>query len=139
MATVTALVRVLAWLFPHSCDYTWLSREMNLNLPQELDFSQEATNIHDCTSLLHDLIQRGDVCVPSVLGAASSSRVLTMSFEEGAYVTDLHYLQAHHLQPAHVAQLVSTLFCQQIFNHGFVHCGESISLFHCSVIALTVC
>jgi aarF domain-containing kinase len=61
-------------------NYNWLARELEINLPQELNFEHEAANLNKCRLLLKDMIDSGDLALPEV--AESSKRVLVMSFEE---------------------------------------------------------
>ena len=61
-------------------NYNWLARELELNLPQELDFEHEADNLNKCRVLLKDMIDSGDLALPEVVKV--SNRVLVMSFEE---------------------------------------------------------
>ena len=61
-------------------NYNWLARELQLNLPQELDFEHEASNMNRCRLLLQDMIISGDLALPQV--DKVSKRVLVMTFEE---------------------------------------------------------
>ena len=91
---------------------TGLAREMNTNLPMELNFNQEAANIEKCRHLLAPLIRSGELALPEVF--ASSERVLVMSFEEGCYITDQDQMEASGVDKAEVARLVSKTFCEQM-------------------------
>lgn len=66
-------------------NYNWLARELELNLPQELDFEHEAANLDKCRHLLNDMIESGDLALPHV--AKASKRVLVMTFEEVIFFT----------------------------------------------------
>lgn len=126
---ITALVDLVPYIFP-AFNYSFLTKEMNMNLPKELDFKEEMRNIEDCRACLASLIEKGDVAVPAPLPSLTSHRVLTMSFEEGVYIHKLKEgvekdHQVKWANPAQISQLVSTIFCEQIFKHGFVHCGRS--------------
>lgn len=109
-------------LFP-DFDYIWLTKEMNRNLPLELNFQCERGNIERTTNLLRDFIKRGEVAVPSVNAALSGRRVLSMSFEEGCYITNSRQISEWGLSRAQIGRTVAGVFCEQIFRHGFVHCG----------------
>jgi predicted unusual protein kinase regulating ubiquinone biosynthesis (AarF/ABC1/UbiB family) len=110
---ITVIVDVLSKLFI-DFDYNWLTREMNANLPMELDFNNERRNIAKCKQCLKKLVDRGDVAIPSVLDEASSHRVLTMKFEEGCYISDKASIKKMGLQPADIARLTSTTFYEQM-------------------------
>lgn len=71
-------------------NYNWLARELELNLPQELDFEHEAANLNKCRRLLKDMIDSGDLALPEV--ANVSKRVLVMSFEEVRTSIDINLL-----------------------------------------------
>ena len=77
IATIDALVPAFS--------YRWLMREINYNLPRELDFTREAQNADECRAMLAtaggDLARR--VHVPEVYPDLSSSRVLSMEFIDG--------------------------------------------------------
>ena len=106
----------------------------------QLDFLHEKVNLERCGAFFaagggggapgsggsargtdrHDLA--GKVVVPEVVGALSSSRVLTMTFEGGCRLTDHEGLARAGLSPTAVTRLLSEAFCAQIFHGGFVHC-----------------
>ena len=62
---ITFLVAVLHRCF-NSFDYVWLTREMNRNLPQELDFNVEAANLTRCAEMLGCWEENADVTAPQV-------------------------------------------------------------------------
>ena len=123
--------RIITWLvdlipyFFRDFDYAWLAKEMNLNLPLELDFTNERRNLVECARLLSKEIKEGSVAVPIAVAELSSHRVLTMTFEEGVQVNDREGIKRMGLTPADISKTVSEVFCEQIFRHGFVHCGKS--------------
>lgn len=54
------------------------------------------------------LLNAGDVALPSVQPALSASRVLTMSFETGVYLTQKSQIvDVWGLQPAQISQTIS--------------------------------
>ena len=130
MKVITYLIDLLSKIFV-GFDYNWVAREMNINLPKELNFQNEIQNMLKCAKLLNDMIITGDVCIPKPNELLSSQRVLTMDFEEGCYVSDLDKIEEIKLHTPDIARLISTVFAEQIFRHGFVHCGSFslISLF----------
>ncbi|KAK4525302.1 hypothetical protein GAYE_SCF09G3210 [Galdieria yellowstonensis] len=122
IATVAFLVNTAAFLFP-DFDYQWLVNEVRENLPKELDFIHEARNAERCRT---NFGSRLDVTTPDVFWNLSSSRVLTMSFEEGCRLDDAEAMKSVGLSPADVSRIVSEVFNEQIFLHGFVHCDPHI-------------
>lgn len=125
---ITKIVDVLSANF-RDFNYRWLTREMNLNLPLELNFLNELKNIDMVKKDLKETIKTGDVVVPETIREYSSERVLTMSFEEGFHLNNKKELQNLQLQGIDVSTLVSKIFSEQIFKHGFVHCGKPQSFF----------
>jgi aarF domain-containing kinase len=120
MFAITVLVDLVSRLF-EGFSYTWLSREMNVNLPLELDFENELRNIAKATSLLKKLIDSGDLAIPKAHANFSSKRVLCMDFEEGCYVTDVSKIPSG-IVTGDVAALISRVFCEQMYRNGFCHC-----------------
>ena len=88
---VTRVVRVIDSLFT---DFTfgWIADEMAPQLPKELDFRMEGRNSEKAA----EQIKRSGLacCIPKVLWDRTSSRVLTMEFEEGFKSTDIESLNA---------------------------------------------
>lgn len=122
MVTITFLVDLIPYLFK-GFNYKWLTTEMNKNLPLELNFENEKSNLEKCRTYLKDMIAKGVVALPEVKHELCSKRILTMSFEEGVYVSDRSKLLELGLNPQTISRLISEIFCEQIFIHGFVHCG----------------
>ena len=120
---ITKLVAAINNLF-EDFNYKWLTKEMNRNIPLELDFQSEKQNILKTTELLKEYIQRGEVAVPHIEESLCSRRVLTMSFEEGCYITDKEQLQQLGLDRVKIGATIAKVFGELIFRHGFVHCGE---------------
>lgn len=120
MKTITFAVNIVSKIFGDKFNYNWLAREMNMNLPIELDFEQEAANMQHCAKLLTNLVASGDVAIPRLY--MSSKRVLVMSFEEGVYVSNIESWKKMKLNGANISKTISNIFCEQIFTHGFVHC-----------------
>ncbi len=118
---ITRIVDVLGEIFA-GFRYQWLTKEMNLNLPKELDFQCEKDNLLQATKKLDNFIKSGDVAVPSPVTELSSKRILTMSFEEGVYVSRIKDCANYQMSASDVSTLISRVFCEQIFRNGFVHC-----------------
>ena len=123
MAAITYVVYLIPYWFK-GVSYNWIADEMNANLPKELDFEEEKKNLEQCTANLSALISQGDVAIPTVVPSLSSKRVLTMSFEEGSYVSDLQSIRDMKVSLEDVSRLISTVFSEQTYRHGFVHCGR---------------
>ncbi|XP_011045017.1 PREDICTED: putative ABC1 protein At2g40090 isoform X1 [Populus euphratica] len=122
-ATVEVIVNTLHSVFP-SFDYRWLIDEIRESLPKELDFLVEAKNSEKCLQNFRKLSPHiaEYVYAPKVHWNLSTSKLLTMEFMDGAHVSDLKTIQKLGIQPNEVATLVSRVFAEMMFRHGFVHC-----------------
>lgn len=118
--TIQYLVSAAHHFFP-KFNYQWLVDEIKHNLPRELDFKMEAANIERCRD---NFAYHSQVHVPHVYPEFATSRILTMSFEEGHHIDQRDQLDANGIDRKEVAALVSSVFSEQIFVHGFVHCGK---------------
>lgn len=117
---LAGLVHAVRWLEP-SFGFEWLVEEVRFNLPLELDFTNEAANAERCAALLADRF--GDaVHVPRAHPGLSTSRVLTMDFEEGAPASDADSVRALGLEPRAVARLLGHVWGEMAFGSGWVHC-----------------
>ncbi len=45
-----------------------------------------------------------------------------MSFEEGVFVSDIKSIDKMGISKKKLSSLISRVYCEQIFRHGFVHC-----------------
>jgi predicted unusual protein kinase regulating ubiquinone biosynthesis (AarF/ABC1/UbiB family) len=132
---ITNIVALVHRLF-EEFDYVWLTKEMNRNLPLELNFQFEKLNIQKAASVLKDYIRRGEVAVPVVNEALTAQQVLTMSFEEGCYITNSRQISEWGLSRTQIGSTIAHVFCDLIFRHGFVHCGEFFSV---HVVMIDMC
>lgn len=121
IAVIEAIISFISNTF-EGFNYNWLVVQMKENLPKELNFQNEMENLLKCTQQLDNLIKSGDVVIPKCYKDFSSKRVLSMSFEEGKYITDDDTFAVYNIKQKDVSRLISTVFCEQIFKHGFVHC-----------------
>lgn len=110
---ITYVVSILSNIF-EGFNYNWLTREMNKNLPMELNFLNERENIRKCSKYLKDLIDKGDVAVPTVFDDISSRKILTMKFEEGCYVSNKQAIADMKLNSHDIARLISITFFEQM-------------------------
>jgi len=111
-------VRAVSLLFP-AFRLSWLVDEIAPALPRELDFCLERANCVRCATHFKGW---ADVVVPEVFPAQSSSRVLTMSFEEGFSAADAQSIEAAGIDTAAAAKLIGAAWLEQTYRHGFVHC-----------------
>lgn len=111
---------VLRRFFPEY-DLSWLSSEMSLSLPQELDFRLEARNARRTASYFAQHCPELPLVVPDVLWARE--RILVMAFEPGARLDDVAYLDAHSIDRDDVSAALARIFNEMIFGSGApLHC-----------------
>ncbi|KAL7253405.1 hypothetical protein ACSBR1_007858 [Camellia fascicularis] len=122
-ATVELIVNTLHRFFP-TFDYRWLVDEVHESLPQELDFLIEAKNSVKCMDNFRKLSPHiaDYVYAPRVYWNFSTSKLLTMEFMDCAQVNDVKEIRRLGIQPHDVTKLVSQVFAEMMFKHGFVHC-----------------
>lgn len=113
LLAITVLADTVSCLFK-DFNYDWLVKEINFNLPRELDFRLEASNALRAESMLHG----DDVAIPKIYIA--TPRVICMSFEEGCYVDNASELQRLNLNGADVARLISQTFSEQMYGVIFI-------------------
>ena len=87
-------------------------------MPLELDFVEEANNCEKCAEIFKD---NKNIAVPKVYREVSSSRVLTMSFEEGIPATNVRQMHALGIDLKECARIISETFTHMIYEKGFVH------------------
>lgn len=111
--------RTLKWAFPRY-DVTWLSDEMELSLPQELDFVAEKRNTDRIRHYFADF-RKAPLVVPEALWA--TRRILVMQFIRGHRLDDLPFLDAHHISRDDVSVALAHIFNTMIFGHDApLHC-----------------
>jgi aarF domain-containing kinase len=101
-------------------DLEWLSREMDLSLPIELDFRCEAQNATEAAEYFK---RRTDLplIIPEVMW--SQKRILVMEFISGARPDDLAFLDANHIDRDEVSAAFAHIFNEMIFgDNAPLHC-----------------
>jgi aarF domain-containing kinase len=123
MGDIRALVQVSRWAEEWFEGFTWgwIAREVEPLLPQELDFSNEGRNAERAAENFRR-VGLHDVIVPAIVWEQTTSRVLTMHFEEGCKATDTEAIAKLGIDKKKVANLLSSAFASQIFESGCVHC-----------------
>ena len=130
MALTRFTFRQLKRAFPEY-DLTWLSNEMQISLPQELDFALEGENAVKCREYFSH-IKDTRLVVPDVLW--STRRILVMEYIVGHRPDDLEYLDSHHISRDEVSAALSRIFNTMIFaQNAPLHCdphGGNIAVRH---------
>ncbi|KAI6080489.1 ABC1-domain-containing protein [Hypoxylon rubiginosum] len=101
-------------------DLEWLSSEMEVSLPQELDFQLEAANAIR-TQQHFSQIPELPLVIPEVLWA--KKRILVMANESGHRLDDLDYLDSNHIDRDEVSATLARIFNEMIFGKNApLHC-----------------
>ncbi|KAL3450752.1 ABC1-domain-containing protein [Aspergillus insuetus] len=101
-------------------DLEWLSKEMDLSLPQELDFRLEAQNAMRASEHFK---QHSDapLVIPEVISA--QKRILVMEFLSGHRPDDLEFLDANGIDRDEVSAALAHIFNEMIFgDNAPLHC-----------------
>lgn len=101
-------------------DLEWLSSEMDVSLPKELDFQEEANNanwMRDHFAKIPEI----PLVVPEVIWA--KKRILVMACEAGSRLDDLEYLDKNGIDRDEVSATLGHIFNEMIFGDGApLHC-----------------
>jgi aarF domain-containing kinase len=101
-------------------DLEWLSSEMDVSLPKELDFQEEAENARRMKAHFEKIPQL-PLIVPEVLWA--KKRILVMACESGKRPDDLEYLDKNGIDRDEVSAMLARIFNEMIFGDGApLHC-----------------
>lgn len=110
-------------------DLEWLSQEMDLSLPQELDFQCEAQNAMR-TKAHFAQFPKVPLVIPEVIWA--KKRLLVMACEAGHRLDDVEYLDSQGIDRDEVSATLAHIFNEMIFGEGApLHCdphGGNISI-----------
>ncbi|KAF2722468.1 ABC1-domain-containing protein [Polychaeton citri CBS 116435] len=111
--------RTLKRWFPEY-DLTWLSDEMQVSLPKELDFREEGQNAERAKQYF-SRVPNSPLIIPSVKWA--QRRILVMEYVTGHRLDDLEYLDANGIDRDEVAAALARVFNEMIFGAGApLHC-----------------
>ena len=112
-------------------DLTWLSEEMEVSLPQELDFNREGQNAIRARNYFAN-VPDAPVIIPEVLWA--KRRILVMEYVSGHRSDDLEYLDSHGIDRDEVSAALARVFNEMIFGTDApLHCdphGGNIAIRH---------
>jgi predicted unusual protein kinase regulating ubiquinone biosynthesis (AarF/ABC1/UbiB family) len=112
-------------------DLTWLSEEMEVSLPQELDFKREGENAMRAREYFSHCPD-APVIIPRVLWA--QRRILVMDYVTGHRPDDLKYLDENKIDRDEVSAALARIFNEMIFGTDApLHCdphGGNIAIRH---------
>jgi predicted unusual protein kinase regulating ubiquinone biosynthesis (AarF/ABC1/UbiB family) len=117
LRNISILVRILARI-EKNFDFRILMRELNTNIPRELDFVLEGKSSE---RVARDLAHRADIKIPKVYWETTRRRVLTTEFIEATKISDIPALEAQGIDANRVALIMTEAYCEQILVHGYFH------------------
>lgn len=101
-------------------DLEWLSSEMDVSLPKELDFQEEAENARRMKAHFAKIPQL-PLIIPEVIWA--KKRILVMACESGQRPDNLEYLDSNGIDRDEVSATLARIFNEMIFGDGApLHC-----------------
>jgi len=101
-------------------DLEWLSSEMEVSLPKELDFEEEARNAKRMKAHF-EKVPELPLVIPEVIWA--KKRILVMACEPGQRPDDLEYLDKNGIDRDEVSATFGRIFNEMIFGDGApLHC-----------------
>lgn len=111
--------RTLKYWFP-KYDLTWLSEEMEISLPRELDFREEARNAKRVKKYF-SRIHNTPLVIPDVKWAVR--RILVMEYIDGHRPDDLEFLDNNGIDRDEVSAALARIFNEMIFGKDApLHC-----------------
>ncbi|MFC3038639.1 ABC1 kinase family protein [Virgibacillus xinjiangensis] len=111
------LIRVFT-SFGKKADLTALYKELVRVMDRELDFRQELKYGNYFKERYRNM---PSIHIPSYYNHLCTSRVLVMDWVDGAKITDVPYLNAHHLNPEHLARTLFDFYIDQFLHPGYFH------------------
>ena len=100
-------------------DLEWLSTEMELSLPQELNFALEGQNAMRTKAHFQN-IHGSPLVVPNVEWGLK--RILVMEYVSGHRTDDLNYIDANGIDRDEVSAALARIFNEMIFGDTPLHC-----------------
>jgi aarF domain-containing kinase len=119
MALTSYTFSTLKRFFP-DYDLEWLSSEMEISLPIELDFQEEANNARRMKEHFAKIPEL-PLVIPEVIWA--KKRILVMACESGKRPDNLEYLDSNGIDRDEVSAALARIFNEMIFGNGApLHC-----------------
>jgi predicted unusual protein kinase regulating ubiquinone biosynthesis (AarF/ABC1/UbiB family) len=117
LAVMRSLLPVIRRLTPVSRVERVLD-QLTAMLAHETDYSNERRNIEKMRAMFES---KENVVVPDVIDELTRGGVLTLSFEEGAKITDVEAQRARGIDPEAVARILVECYFAMLFEHGVFH------------------
>lgn len=119
MSILAAYYGLLSVIFP-GFNMDFFVEELDRAFGEELDFDLEAKNGKKAKELFQK--PGTPIIVPAVIDELSSSKILTMEYEEGVRIDNLPALKKFGVDIKQVSKELITLVSKMMFVDGFVHC-----------------
>ncbi|OLL24700.1 ABC1 family protein MCP2 [Neolecta irregularis DAH-3] len=118
LATTRWVFGAIKTVFP-DFKLTWLSDEMGISLPQELDFRLEAQNARR-TAKHFEKVSGSALKIPDMIWA--EKRILIMEFIQGSRIDDLEFFKREKISRSSVSAELARIFNEMIFGDTGLHC-----------------
>ena len=106
------------WQAAARYDVVGLADEFAETLRAELDYLQEARNVERFAA---NFVDDGDVRIPRVFWATTTSRILTLERMDGIKISDLTALDAAGIDRHALAERATRVTAQMVFEDGLFH------------------
>jgi predicted unusual protein kinase regulating ubiquinone biosynthesis (AarF/ABC1/UbiB family) len=117
LKNIDAFVSILSRL-DRTLDFHFISDEMSVMIPLELDFGREGRNAERIAA---NFAGAEDIVVPRIHWQLSTQRVLTMEYVDGIKISDVAGLRAAGIDTADVAKVLIVAFSEMLLRHGIFH------------------
>ena len=104
--------------FGHKFNLSWMVKEIEMLLKDELDFTKEASN---ATEAKHNHGHLYWLVIPRVYHEYTTKRILIMDYEAGSQIDDPEFYTKNDVDPRVIINRISHLFNEMIFLKGFLH------------------
>ncbi len=101
-----------------NADWAGMLIEFDETIHEEMDYEAEGRN---ADRFSQSFKKWTEIHVPKIYWEATSSKVITMEFIEGARVTDLDELEQRGISAANVNRLLMRTYLKQLLEDGFFH------------------
>ena len=103
-----------------------MANEVKRDTAMELNFLQEIKNGEKLGAIFK---KNQQIKVPKIYHEFTTSRIITMTFEKGVFLTDVKAIDELNLNHHDILRLISNAYTKQIFQRGFIHCDpHSVTL-----------
>lgn len=117
LGVLRSIMPVVRRLFPIT-RFERVLDQLSAMLARETDYANERKNMERMRSIFAG---KSNVVVPTLVDELTSAGVLTMTFEEGAKITDFVALKALGVDTEEVGKLLTECYFAMLLEHGVFH------------------